>query len=252
MSTMFAYFISITLKIGNKLIQNVWNNNIQSFICAASLVMIAVPTCIFKPKMWKFTSNLTVADLPDLPDSAYQALNKCPLSCSVISATVTMNLNQSLCLDLNHWFIFWLTTCICVYCPYWWFHLTNKSHFQCYFNPIYCLFACCFALQLIYTCRRHSNNNYNIYTNNDTPYRKDQDRPRDDVSVEVWLDISIYCLPRMRHASRERLPFRTPGFVPLFGTCLYDPIVETSSPKLAVSFLDCSLWMPLGTFSIWT
>ena len=50
-------------------------------------------------------------------------------------------------------------------------------------------------------------------------------------------------LKRVWHASGERLPFRTPGSVPLFGTC-YAPIVETSFPELAVSFFDFSLWIP--------
>ena len=38
---------------------------------------------------------------------------------------------------------------------------------------------------------------------------------------------------RVWHASRERLPFRTPSAVPLFA---YAPIVETSFPELAVCF----------------
>ena len=35
-----------------------------------------------------------------------------------------------------------------------------------------------------------------------------------------WREISMLHLRRVRHASRERLPFRTPGSVPLLGTCL--------------------------------
>ena len=51
------------------------------------------------------------------------------------------------------------------------------------------------------------------------------------------------------HASRERLPLRTPGSVFFFGIA-YARIVETSFPELAVSVLDFSPWIPLGTFSI--
>ena len=62
--------------------------------------------------------------------------------------------------------------------------------------------------------------------------------------------VSIEHLRRVWHASRECLPFRTPGSVPLFGGLAYAPIVETSFPELVVSFLDFSPWIPLGTFSI--
>ena len=37
--------------------------------------------------------------------------------------------------------------------------------------------------------------------------------------TEFWV-VSMEHLPRVWHTSRERLPFRTPGSVPLFGTCL--------------------------------
>ena len=56
-------------------------------------------------------------------------------------------------------------------------------------------------------------------------------------------------LQRVWLASRERLPFRTPGSVPHFGTC-YAPIVETKFLEPAMSLLDFSPRIPLGTFSI--
>ena len=37
--------------------------------------------------------------------------------------------------------------------------------------------------------------------------------------LHVWV-ISMEHFQRLWHASRERFPFRTPGSVPLFGTCL--------------------------------
>ena len=37
--------------------------------------------------------------------------------------------------------------------------------------------------------------------------------------TKFWVD-SMEHLQRVWHVSRERLPFRTPGFVPLWGTCL--------------------------------
>ena len=37
--------------------------------------------------------------------------------------------------------------------------------------------------------------------------------------TELWV-ISMEHVQRVRHASRERLPFRTPGSVSRFGTCL--------------------------------
>ena len=57
-------------------------------------------------------------------------------------------------------------------------------------------------------------------------------------------------LQRVWHASTERLPFRTPGSVPLLGTCLCSTIVETSFTKFAVSFLNFSPSILLGTFWI--
>ena len=39
-------------------------------------------------------------------------------------------------------------------------------------------------------------------------------------SLTLWV-VSMEHLQRVWHASRERLPFRTPGSVPLFGTCLF-------------------------------
>ena len=50
-------------------------------------------------------------------------------------------------------------------------------------------------------------------------------------------------------ASRERLPFRTPGSVPHLGLAKA-PIVETKFLELAMSLLDFSPLIPLGTFSI--
>ena len=50
-------------------------------------------------------------------------------------------------------------------------------------------------------------------------------------------------------ASRERLPFRTPGSVPHLGPA-NAPIVETKFIELAMSLLDFSPRIPLGTFSI--
>ena len=57
--------------------------------------------------------------------------------------------------------------------------------------------------------------------------------------------VSMEHLERVWLASRERLPFRTPGSVPLFGTCLCSRFLE-----FAMSLLDFSPWIPLGTFSI--
>ena len=56
-------------------------------------------------------------------------------------------------------------------------------------------------------------------------------------------------LQRVWHASRERLPFRTPGSVPILGLASA-PIVETKFLELAMSLLDFSPRIPLGTFSI--
>ena len=54
---------------------------------------------------------------------------------------------------------------------------------------------------------------------------------------------------RVWHASRERLPFRTPGSVPILGLA-NAPIVETKFLEPAMSLLDFSPRIPLGTFSI--
>ena len=56
-------------------------------------------------------------------------------------------------------------------------------------------------------------------------------------------------LRRVWLASRERLPFRTPGSVPILGLA-NAPIVETKFLELAMSLLDFSPRIPLGTFSI--
>ena len=45
------------------------------------------------------------------------------------------------------------------------------------------------------------------------------------------------------------LPFQMPGSVPLFGLA-WAPIIETRFLELAISLLDFSPWIPLGTFSI--
>ena len=56
-------------------------------------------------------------------------------------------------------------------------------------------------------------------------------------------------LQRVWLASRERLPFRAPGSVPILGLT-NAPIVETKFLELAMSLLDFSPRIPLGTFSI--
>ena len=56
-------------------------------------------------------------------------------------------------------------------------------------------------------------------------------------------------LQRVWHASRERLPFRTPGSVPILRLA-NAPIVETKFLELAMSLLDFLPRIPLGTFSI--
>ena len=56
-------------------------------------------------------------------------------------------------------------------------------------------------------------------------------------------------LQRVWHASREHLPFRTPGSVSIVGLACV-PIVETRFIELAMSLLDFSPRIPLGTFSI--
>ena len=61
--------------------------------------------------------------------------------------------------------------------------------------------------------------------------------------TELWV-VSMEHLQRVWHVSRERVPFRTPGSVPLFGTCLC-PIVETRFLELAMSLLDFHFEYPL-------
>ena len=69
--------------------------------------------------------------------------------------------------------------------------------------------------------------------------------PFNDLDIELDFHrittVLMDHLQRVLHASRKRLPFRTPGPVPLLGTA-YAQIVETSFPKLTVSFLDFSSW----------
>ena len=66
--------------------------------------------------------------------------------------------------------------------------------------------------------------------------------------TELWV-VSMEHLQRVWLASRERLPFRTPGSVPILGLA-NAPIVETKFLELAMSLLDFSPRIPLGTFSI--
>ena len=66
--------------------------------------------------------------------------------------------------------------------------------------------------------------------------------------TELWV-VSMEHMQRVWLASRERLPFRTPGSVPHFGLA-NAPIVETKLLELAMSLLDFSPRIPLGTFSI--
>ena len=66
--------------------------------------------------------------------------------------------------------------------------------------------------------------------------------------TELWV-VSMEHLQRVWLASRERLPFRTPGSVPILGLASA-PIVETKFLELAMSLLDFSPRIPLGTFSI--
>ena len=57
-------------------------------------------------------------------------------------------------------------------------------------------------------------------------------------------------LQRVWHASRERLPFRTPGSVPHFWDLLMLQLLRPKFLELAMSLLDSSPRIPLGTFSI--
>ena len=75
----------------------------------------------------------------------------------------------------------------------------------------------------------------------------------DLMTYRSWLspnwEVSMEHLRQVWHASRERLPFRTPGSVPILGLA-NAPIVETKFLELAMSLLDFSPRIPLGTFSI--
>ena len=64
--------------------------------------------------------------------------------------------------------------------------------------------------------------------------------------TKLWV-VSKDHLQRVRHASRERLPFLVQSSF-LGHACA--PIVETRFLELVVSLLDFWLWIPLGTFSI--
>ena len=57
------------------------------------------------------------------------------------------------------------------------------------------------------------------------------------------------CQNRCISSVQERLPFRTPGSVPILGLA-NAPIVETKFLELAMSLLDFSPRIPIGTFSI--
>ena len=69
------------------------------------------------------------------------------------------------------------------------------------------------------------------------------------IPVLFLVLFSMEHLQRVWLASRERLPFRTPGSVPILGLA-NAPIVETKFLELAMSLLDFSPRIPLGTFSI--
>ena len=65
----------------------------------------------------------------------------------------------------------------------------------------------------------------------------------------LWV-VSMEHLQRVWHASRERLPFRTPGsVVPHCGTCLRSNCLD-QIPRTCHVLLDFSTRIPLGTFSI--
>ena len=66
--------------------------------------------------------------------------------------------------------------------------------------------------------------------------------------TELWV-VSMEHLQRVWLASRERLPFRTPGSVPLFGTCLCSNCRD-QIPRTCHVFTRLFPWIPLGTFSI--
>ena len=59
-------------------------------------------------------------------------------------------------------------------------------------------------------------------------------------------EVSMEHLQRVWHTSKERLPFRTPRFVPFLGLACAQ-IVETRFLELAMSLLDFSPWIPLGS-----
>ena len=63
------------------------------------------------------------------------------------------------------------------------------------------------------------------------------------LSPELWV-VSMEHLQRAWHASRERLPCRTPGSVPLFLGVACAPIVETRFLELAMCLLDFSPRIP--------
>ena len=64
----------------------------------------------------------------------------------------------------------------------------------------------------------------------------------------LWV-VSMEHLIRVWQASRERLPFQTPDSVPMVGLACAQ-IVETRFRELAMSLLDFSPRILLGTFSI--
>ena len=66
--------------------------------------------------------------------------------------------------------------------------------------------------------------------------------------TELWV-VSMEHLQRVLHASRERLPFRTPGSVTLFGTCLYSNCCD-QIPQTCHVFTRLFTLNTLCTFSI--
>ena len=71
---------------------------------------------------------------------------------------------------------------------------------------------------------------------------------------ELWV-VSMEHLRRVVHASKERLPFRIPGSVPLFGTCLcsncWDQIPRTCHVFTRLFTLNTP-WYSFFDFASWT
>ena len=60
----------------------------------------------------------------------------------------------------------------------------------------------------------------------------------------LWV-VSMEHLQRVWHASRERLPFRTPGSVPHCGTCLCSKLLRPDSANLPFLYSTFHLEYPL-------